>query len=134
MAISVKSARSGQLLRVKLVRQWFGLSQEEFARVLGVGRATVVRWETSGGGPLSHSAEGKLVLALLEIKSLATKAFGRQAKAWFHDRMPALKGETARETLLKRGPVPVLMVLRANWVGLLVISINRLPCTVHVAR
>ena len=99
------------------LRQWFGLSQEEFARVLGVGRATVVRWEAAAGGPLAHTAEGRLMLALIEIKSLATKVFGRQAKAWFHDRAPTSGGETAYEKLIKRGPIPVLTVLRANWDG-----------------
>ncbi|HLW46557.1 MAG TPA: hypothetical protein VKW09_02190 [bacterium] len=55
--------------------------------------------------------------ALIDIKLLATKAFGRQAKAWFHDQVPALNGKTAPEVLIMRGPVPVLMVLRANWDG-----------------
>src|SRR5579864_6982697 len=117
MAVSVKAVRSGRVLRVKPIRQWFDLSQEEFARALGVGRATVVRWEATTGGPLSHTAEGKLVRALIEIKSLATKAFGHQAKTWFHDQMPALNGKTAHAALITRGPVPVLMVLRANWDG-----------------
>jgi DNA-binding transcriptional regulator YiaG len=115
MTVLVKAVRSAQVLRVKPLRQWFGLSQEEFARVLGVGRATVVRWEAAVGGPLADTAEGRLVLALVEIKSLATKAFARQAKAWFHDRGPS--GETAHETLIKRGPIPVLTVLRVNWDG-----------------
>ena len=97
------------------LRQWFGLSQEEFARVLGVGRATVVRWEAAAGRP--PTAEGRLVLALVEIKSLATKVFARLAKAWFHDRAPTSGGETAYEKLIKRGPIPVLTVLRANWDG-----------------
>src|SRR5262249_22848102 len=59
MAVSAKAVRSAQVLRVKPLRRWFGLSQEEFARVLGVGRATVVRWEAAAGGPLAHTAEGR---------------------------------------------------------------------------
>jgi DNA-binding transcriptional regulator YiaG len=117
VAVSVKTVRSTQVLRVKPLRQWFGLSQEEFARVLGVGRATVVRWEAAAGGPLARTAEGRLVLVMVEIKSLATKAFARRAKEWFHDRAPTFGGETAYETLIKRGPIPVLTVLRANWDG-----------------
>ncbi len=117
MAVALEAIHSVHVLRVRPLRQWFGFSQKQFARTVGVGRATVVRWEAGAGGPLPRTAEGRLVLALREIKSLAIKAFGREAKAWFHDRAPTLGGVTPYEALIARGPIPVVMILSANWDG-----------------
>jgi len=106
---------AGQVLRIKSLRRWFGLSQGDFARVLGTPRSIIARWETSGGGPGSHTAAGRRALVLREIKSLAIKIFGHQAKVWFHEHVPAFNGATALETLNKRGPSRILTVLRAEW-------------------
>jgi len=114
MAVATRAIHGGQALRVKPVRQWFGLSQEELASTLGVGRATVVRWEAGSGGPARHTAEGRLVSALIAIKSLATKTFGRQARAWLDGRAPTLGGATPRAALVTRGPIPVLTILQAH--------------------
>jgi transcriptional regulator with XRE-family HTH domain len=106
-----------QVLRIKSLRQWFGLSQGDFARMLGTGRSIVARWEATAGGPPSQSVASRRALALDEIRSLATKAFRRQAKAWFRDRVPIFNGATPLDTLIERGPSPVLTVLPADREG-----------------
>ena len=105
-------------LRVKPVRQWFDLSQEAFARALGVGRATVARWEAANSGPNANTAEGRLLVAMIEVRDLATKQFGPQnARRWLDGRAPTFGGDTPRNVLVKRGPLPVRDLLLAGWEG-----------------
>ena len=63
---------------IKPIREWFGLSQEACARALGVGRATIARWEARRTGPDPNTAEGRLLAALTEARDLAIKQFGPQ--------------------------------------------------------
>ncbi len=119
MAVTAKTIRgaSSAPLRVKPIRQWFGLSQEAFARALGVGRATVARWEAVKGGPNANTAEGRLLTAMVEARDLAVKMFGsRHAKEWLDDLAPTFH-ETPRVTLIKRGPIPVRDLLMEAWEG-----------------
>jgi len=119
MAVPVKTIRSapGAALRVKPVREWFGLSQEAFAKALGVGRATVARWEAINGGPNPNTAEGRLLAAMIDARDLAIKMFGpRHAKAWFDDLAPTFH-DTPRTTLIRRGPIPVRDLLMEAWEG-----------------
>ena len=110
MAVASPS-RIHSVIRVRPLRQWFGLSLDAFARALGVGRATVARWEAANSGPHPDSAEGRLLAAFAEIRRLATSLFGAQgARQWFNTPVPALRG-TPRAALVKRGPLPVQHVL-----------------------
>jgi len=103
---------------IKPIREWFGLSQEACARALGVGRATIARWEARRTGPDPNTAEGRLLAALTEARDLAIKQFGpQQAHQWLDHRAPTFHGDTPRETLVKRGPIPVRDVLLAGWEG-----------------
>jgi|GEM_PF-7116528 len=107
MAVTARTLRTSPVIRVKPVRRWFRLSQEAFAKALGVGRATVARWEAADAGPNANTAEGRLLTAMIEARDLAVKMFGPwQAKAWFDDVAPTFN-ETPRATLVKRGPIPV---------------------------
>jgi DNA-binding transcriptional regulator YiaG len=120
MSVLTKSAkgRGSAALRVRPVRHWFGLSQERFARALGVGRATVARWEAANSGPTTNSAEGRLLIAMMEARDLATKQFGPQnARRWLDGRAPTFGGETPRSVLVTRGPLPVRDLLLAGWEG-----------------
>jgi len=119
MAVTAKALRpaANAVIRVKPVRQWFGLSQEAFAKTLGVGRATVARWEASDAGPNANTAEGRLLAAMVDSRRLALRMFGpRHAKAWFDDVAPTFH-DTPRATLVRRGPIPVRDLLREAWEG-----------------
>jgi DNA-binding transcriptional regulator YiaG len=119
MAVAAKVLRHapGATIRVKPVREWFHLSQEAFAKALGVGRATIARWEAADSGPNANTAEGRLLAALIDSRELAIKMFGRRhAKAWFDDVAPTFH-ETPRATLVKRGPIPVRDLLMEAWEG-----------------
>lgn len=117
MAVTARTLRTSPVIRVKPVRRWFRLSQEAFAKALGVGRATVARWEAADAGPNANTAEGRLLTAMIESRDLALKMFGpRQATAWFDDVAPSFN-ETPRATLVKRGPIPVRDLLMEGWEG-----------------
>src|SRR6516162_5894614 len=113
VAIAAKArARKAHIIRAKPIRLWFGLTQEDFARVLGVSRATVIRWEEVNSGPTVTSAAGRVLSILAETQRLADRTFHRpeHAQEWLRARIPALHG-TPIETLIARGPLPVRDVL-----------------------
>ncbi len=113
------STRSGVLaparrLRVRPLRRWFGLSQEQFARAIGTSRPTLQRWETRGTGPEPNSAEGRLLAAMADVQRMAVRVFGpRHGRAWFHDPAPTFGGKIPLEVLVERGPIPVRDDLQA---------------------
>ncbi|MGH2403529.1 MAG: helix-turn-helix domain-containing protein [bacterium] len=101
-------------IRARPLRQWFGLSQAQFARATGTSRPTVQRWEARGIGPEPNSAEGRLVSAIADLKRTALRVFGpRHGRAWFHDPAPTFGGKTPLEVLIERGPIPVRDDLKA---------------------
>jgi len=109
--------RERRRVAMKPVREWFDLTQGEFARALGVSRATIARWEAQHTGPEPNSAEGRLLAALLEVKELATKSYGAQrGRQWFRHVIPALQGRPI-DVLIARGPVPIRDVLWEGWEG-----------------
>ncbi len=119
MPVAVKGRSSKMaIIRVKPIREWFGLTQEEFAHVLGVSRATVIRWEEANSGPAATSAAGRVLGILNETRRLAGKVFRRpeHARQWLHSHIPALHG-TPIDTLVSRGPLPVRDVLLSDVEG-----------------
>ena len=101
-------------IRMRLLRRWFGLSQEQFARAIGTSRPTLQRWETRGAGPEPNSAEGRLLAAMADVQRMAVRVFGQHhGRAWFHDPAPTFGGKTPLEILVERGPIPVRDDLRA---------------------
>jgi DNA-binding XRE family transcriptional regulator len=122
-AVAVAIGRRGHkthLLRVKAIRQWFGLTQEELAQVLGVSRATVIRWEEANSGPVATSAAGRVLNILVETQRLAGRTFHRpeNAQRWLRTNVPALHA-TPIETLVTRGPLPVRDVLLEGLEGVM---------------
>lgn len=100
-------------IRVRPLRRWFGVSQEQFARTIGSSRATVQRWETAGSGPEPNSAEGRMVETLAQAQQMAVRLFGaRRARAWFDDPAPTFGGKTPLQVLTSRGPIAIRDLLR----------------------
>lgn len=119
MAVAVKvRSHKAPIIRVKAIRQWFGLTQEDFAHVLGVSRATVIRWEEANGGPVVTGAAGRVLSILVETQRLAGRVFHRpeHAQQWLRAQIPALHG-TPIDTMMTRGPLPVRDVLLADVEG-----------------
>ncbi len=119
MAVALKALPHKRVLaRVQPIRQWFGLTQEDFAKILGVSRATVIRWEEANGGPRPQSSAGRLLAILVETRRLAGKAFihREQVQHWLHTDIPALDGKPI-EVMVTRGPLPVRDVLRSDVEG-----------------
>jgi DNA-binding transcriptional regulator YiaG len=115
-----KRTHKTHVLRVKGIRMWFGLTQDDFARVLGVSRATVIRWEDANSGPASTSAAGRVLTILAETQRLAGRTFHRpeNAQRWLRVKVPALHA-TPIETLVTRGPLPVRDVLLEGLEGVM---------------
>lgn len=115
MAVVVRArSQKPAIIQVKTIRQWFGLTQDDFARALGVSRATVIRWEEANSGPMATSAAGRVLHILVETQRLAGRVFQRpeSAQEWLRTQIPALHG-TPVHTLVTRGPLPVRDILLA---------------------
>jgi len=115
VAVAVRArSQKPSIIRVKTIRQWLGLTQNEFARVVGVSRATVIRWEEANSGPMAASAAGRVLYILVETQRLASRVFQGpgSAQEWLRTQIPALHG-TPVHTLVTRGPLPVRDILLA---------------------
>jgi uncharacterized protein (DUF2384 family) len=105
-------------IKVRPLREWFGLTQEQFATAVGAGLRTVARWEAAGGGPERLTGEGKVAADLVEIRKLATRLMGEKtAKEWLRAPLPILAGRTPIDTILTDRASPVLRVLREDVEG-----------------
>ncbi len=105
-------------IRAKPLREWFGLTQEQFATAVGVGRRTVARWEAAGSGPERYTAEGKVAADVTEVRKLATRLMGEKtAKEWLHATLPLLAGRTPIDTILTDRASIVLRILREDLEG-----------------
>lgn len=103
-----------------VIRRWFRLSQEAFAKVLGVSRSTVARWEAEGTGPDLESAEGRWLIVLAEIMRLGKHLWSndpKKAQRWLYTSIPFFHGKRPIEVLKSEGPLRVLYVLRAEHEG-----------------
>lgn len=110
-ALSLPSATERRPLRTdsEALRKWYALSQFEWARVLGVSRATVARWAAERSGPDSSSAEGRLFTLLQDIRALAEwlRRDPAHFHAWLRAPSPALRGRPPMHVLLHQGPAPI---------------------------
>lgn len=108
---SLPSAAERSALRTdsEPMRKWYALSQFEWARVLGVSRATVARWAAERSGPDRSSAEGRLFALLEDIRVLAERLRRDPARfrAWLRAPSPALRGRPPLDVLLRQGPAPI---------------------------
>lgn len=106
--------------QVTVIRRWFRLSQEAFAKVLGVSRSTVARWEADASGPEPDSAEGRWLAVLAEIKRLGEHLWSndpKEAQRWLYSYIPFFHGKRPIDILKSEGPLRVLYVLRAEQEG-----------------
>ncbi len=104
-------------LKAHGLRDWLGLSQEAFARAVGISRSTVARWEAHSTGPDPNTAEGRILAMMDEIRQRATRIWGKQeGRRWLHDNVVALQAKPI-EVLITRGPAPVYQVLMELWEG-----------------
>lgn len=101
------------------LRNWYGLSQFEWAQVLGVSRSTVARWAAERSGPDPGSAEGRLFALLEDIRMLAEKLRRDPARfrVWLRAPSPALRGRPPADVLLRRGPVSIRDLLLDEFEG-----------------
>lgn len=117
---AVAPATRRAIRRVIVIRRWFRLPQEAFARVLGVSRSTVARWEADGSGPEPDSAEGRWLGVLAEIKRLGEHLWRndpKEAQRWLYTSIPFFHGKRPIDILKSEGPLRVLFVLRAEQEG-----------------
>ncbi len=113
----VPTPRRAPRLRAHAIRTWFGLSQEAFARAVGVSRSTIARWEAHNRGPDPNTAEGRMLTVMDDIRQRATRIWGKdEGRRWLHDYVVALQARPL-DVLIARGPVPVHQTLMELWEG-----------------
>ncbi len=100
------------------IRQALSLSQDAFAKALGISRRTVIRWKSEHFTPPPRSAEGRLLAVMEEIVRLAREMWGEEGlSTWMHSSIPALAGARPVDVLVEKGPVPVRDVLKQSLSG-----------------
>lgn len=90
---------------IEHLRKWYELSQEDFARAVGVSRRAIIRWEQHEVSP-SETARRSLEL-LWDIKQRLEPLYGQKAREWLHTPHRALRGNKPIAVLVTSGPVPV---------------------------
>src|SRR5438093_12584731 len=100
-----RAARTGS----ESLRKWYGFSQFQWARVLGVSRSTVARWAAERSGPDAGCAEGRLFALLEDVRALAGQLRRDPARfrAWLRAPSPVLHGRPPADVLLRQGPAPI---------------------------
>lgn len=110
-ALSLPSAVERRATRTdsESLRKWYGFSQFQWARVLGVSRSTVARWAAEGSGPDFGSSDGRAFALLEDIRMLAVKLRREPARfrTWLRAPSPVFRGRSPAEILLRHGPVPI---------------------------
>jgi len=115
---AITRSRRVERIKVRPLREWFGLTQEQFATAVGAGLRTVARWEAAGSGPERPTGEGKVAADLVEIRKLAIRLMGEKtAQEWLHAPLPILAGRTPIEVILTDRPSPILRILREDVEG-----------------
>src|SRR5690242_13546880 len=91
---------------IRDLREWYALSQADFARAIGVSERAVIRW---GQGQVTPMPVAQRSLELLDdLRVRLVKRFGtKQAKEWLRTPNRALRGNTPMDVLMATGPVPV---------------------------
>lgn len=110
----------GQIDPEKL-RLWFGLTEKQFAKALGVPERHIRLWRNTGSGPAPQSAEGRMLAMLAEVRDLALELLGADsAKIWLANPAPAFGGRRVKQILTEHGPEPVKHLLIAAKEGVYV--------------
>ncbi len=91
---------------IRDLRDWYGMTQAQFAHAVGVSERAVIRWE---GGEVEPLPTAKRSLALLEeVRERLIRRYGdHKAQEWLRHSLRPLRGNTPFEVLIAAGPVPV---------------------------
>lgn len=103
------------------LRLWFGLTDKQFAKALGVPERHIRLWRNSGSRPAPQSAEGRMLAMLAEVRDLALELLGAEsARIWLTNPAPAFGGRRIKQILAELGPEPVKHLLIAAKEGVYV--------------
>lgn len=91
---------------IKELRDWYGLTQADFAQAVGVSERAVIRWEQ---GQVTPMALAQRTLELFDdLRTRLMKRFGEiRAKEWLRTRNRSLRGSSPLEVLVVTGPTRV---------------------------
>ena len=82
------------------LRAGFGLSQERFARLVGVSPRTVARWEAAGARVVPEPAAADRLAFLADVRDLGTATFGVEGfRRFVESRQPLLEGRRVLDVL-----------------------------------
>jgi len=91
---------------IRDLRGWYGLSQREFARAVGVSERAVIRWEVGEVKPMPLAQRS--IELLEDLRNRVVRRYGeRNAKTWLRRPNHALRGNSPIDTLVASGPTPV---------------------------
>lgn len=115
---AVVGRKTKHRMDAEAIRRALNLSQDAFAKALGISRRTVIRWKSEHFTPPPQTAEGRLLAVMEEMAALARKTWSEDDfQKWMHSPIPALGGALPVDVLAKKGPVPVRDVLKQSMSG-----------------
>ena len=101
---------------IKELRDWYGLTQADFARAVGVSERAVIGCEGGDTHPMPVARRSLDLLDDLRLRLL--KRFGEsRAHTWLQAPNRALRGSAPRDVLLVSGPIPVRDLLVGDDAG-----------------
>lgn len=91
---------------IRELREWFGMTQVQFARAVGVSERAIIRWE---GGDVEPMPAARRSLEMLgDVRRLASKRFHEpKAREWLRKPLPQLRGNSPFDVLVAVGPLSV---------------------------
>lgn len=88
------------------LRHWYGMTQEQFAKAVGVSERAIIRWESGETEPMPAARRSLEVLEDLRLR-LIKRYDSQGARGWLRRPNRALRGNMPLEVLIASGPVPV---------------------------
>ncbi len=94
---AVVGRKTKHRMDAEAIRRALNLSQDVFAKALGISRRTVIRWKSEHFTPPPQTAEGRLLAVMEEMAALARKTWSEDdLQKWMHSPIPALGGARRR--------------------------------------
>jgi DNA-binding CsgD family transcriptional regulator/transcriptional regulator with XRE-family HTH domain len=107
-----RSSRVAGQSEVGRLRGGLGLSQERFARLVGVSPRTVARWEAAGAGVVPEPAAADRLAFLADVHDLGAATFGVEGlRRFVESRQPLLEGRRVIDVLEGERRLEVLGLL-----------------------
>jgi transcriptional regulator with XRE-family HTH domain len=95
-----RSSREAPQSEIGHLRAVFGLSQERFARLVGVSPRTVARWEPAGSRVVPERSAADRLAFLADVRDLGTATFGAAGfRTFVESRQPLLEGRRVIDVL-----------------------------------